>query len=93
MTTECSADLFEFAAVERHEVVASFDGGTITSDAGALLLGQADRVLGLTRRLAECFVDTRLADRVEHSVATLVGQRVFGLAPGSGVSAARNAPG
>ena len=46
------------------------------------LLGQADRVLGLTRRLAECFVDTRLADRVEHSVATLVGQRVFGLALG-----------
>ena len=82
MPTECSTDLFEFAPVEGHKVIASFDGGTITSDAGALLLGQADRVLGLTRRLAECFVDTRLADRVEHSVATLVGQRVFGLALG-----------
>src|ERR1700704_390492 len=40
MPTECSADLFEFAPVEGREVVAGFDGGAISSDAGALLLGQ-----------------------------------------------------
>ena len=40
MQTECSADLFGFASVERHAVVAEFDGGRMTSDAGALLLGE-----------------------------------------------------
>ena len=49
---ECSAELFAFAPVEGRAVVASFDGGAMTSDAGALLLGATDRVLGLTRRLA-----------------------------------------
>jgi hypothetical protein len=51
MRTECSAKLFEFEAVERRSVVAGFDGGDITSNAGALLLGQVDRGLGLVRRL------------------------------------------
>jgi len=52
MPTECSADLFGFAPVEGREVVAAFDGGAITSDAGALLLGAADRAIKLTERLA-----------------------------------------
>ena len=39
MGTECSRDLFGFAPVEGREVVAGFDGGAITSDAGASLLG------------------------------------------------------
>ena len=82
MPTECSADRLEFAPVEGRAVVAGFDGGTITSDAGALLLGATDRVIGLVRRFAACFVDHRAADQVEHSVATLVGQRVLGLALG-----------
>ena len=43
MPTECNRDLFGFAPVEGREVVASFDGGAITSDAGALLLGATDR--------------------------------------------------
>jgi hypothetical protein len=43
MPTECSPELFEFAPVERRMVIAGFDGGAITSDAGALLLGAADR--------------------------------------------------
>ena len=82
MPTECSADLFGFAPVEGRSVVASFDGGTITADAGALLLGAADRAIGLVERLAACFQDGRAAALVEHEVATLVGQRVFGLALG-----------
>ena len=45
MQTECSAMLFEFEAVERRAVMAGFDGGDITSNAGALsLLGQVDRL-------------------------------------------------
>jgi hypothetical protein len=63
-------------------VVASFDGGRMTSDAGAVLLGAADRVIGLTRRLAGCFIDTRNPAFIEHEVETLVMQRVVGIALG-----------
>ena len=82
MQTECSPGLFEFARVEGRTVVASFDGGRITSDAGALLLGAADRVIGLTRRLAACFSDARDPTLIEHDVETLVLQRVVGIALG-----------
>jgi hypothetical protein len=52
MPTECKPALFEFLPVDGRQVVASFDGGAITSDAGALLLGQTDRALRLTERFA-----------------------------------------
>ncbi len=82
MPTECSPELFEFARVEGRHVVASFDGGTITSDAGGLLLGGADRAIRLTERLASCFADARVAELVEHSVGTMVMQRVVGIVLG-----------
>ena len=82
MQTECSADLFGFAPVEGRAVVAGFDGGAITSDAGSLLLGSTDRAIGLIGRFAACFADHRSAGHVEHQVATLVAQRVFGIALG-----------
>jgi hypothetical protein len=82
MPTECTPRLFAFEAVERKSVVASFDGGTITSNGGALLLGLVDRGLNLVRRFAACFIDRRDPRFVEHQVETLVGQRVFGLALG-----------
>ena len=82
MQTECTPKLFEFEAVERRSVVARFDGGNITSNAGALLLGQVDGGLGLVRRFANCFNDRRDPRYVEHQVETLVGQRIFGLALG-----------
>jgi hypothetical protein len=63
-------------------VVAAFDGGTVSSDAGALLLGRADVAIGLLDRLAGCFVDDREQSSIEHSVRTLLGQRVFGIALG-----------
>jgi hypothetical protein len=74
--------LFGFAAVEGREVVAAFDGGAITSDAGALLLGAADHAIELTERFARCFHDERRHDLIEHEVVTLVGQRVFAIALG-----------
>ena len=82
MQTECTLALFDFEPVERKKVVAGFDGGTITSDAGALLLGRLDRGLGLIPRMATCFTDRRDPGLLEHTVETLVGQRVFGLALG-----------
>jgi hypothetical protein len=82
MPTECSTASFDFTSVGRRKVEAGFDGGTITSDAGALLLGATDRAIGLIGRLAACFADGRSQALIEHEVATLVGQRVFGLALG-----------
>src|ERR1700730_6101827 len=82
MLTECNRDLFGFAPVEGREVVAAFDGGAITSDAGALLLGATDRAIGMMERFAACFHDERRQDLIEHEVVTLLGQRVFGIALG-----------
>jgi hypothetical protein len=82
MPTECSADLFGFAPVAGRRVEAAFDGGTITSDAGALLLGATGRTIGLIGRFAACFADGRRPELIEHAVTTLVGQRVFGIALG-----------
>ena len=82
MPTECNAEQLEFSCVERRRVVAAFDGGTVSSDAGALLLGRADESIGLIDRLADCFIDQRRAELIEHTVRTMVGQRVFGIALG-----------
>src|ERR1700691_5983441 len=82
MQTECSAKPSAFERVEGRPVVAEFDGGALTSDAGGLLLGAADRRLDLVRRLAGCFRDARDPRLGDDAVATLIGQRVFGIALG-----------
>ena len=64
MQTECSADLFGFARVEGRAVVAAFDGGTMTSEAGAMLLGATDQQIRMIERFAGCFTDYRAADLV-----------------------------
>jgi hypothetical protein len=80
--TECNQSAFEFAAHFSRQVVAGFDGGTITTDGGGLLLRETDRRLNLLPRLAECFLDARSPLLVEHTVEQLVSQRVYGLALG-----------
>jgi hypothetical protein len=82
MPAECSAQQLGFGVVEGRRVVAAFDGGAVTSDAGALLLGATNRAIRLVERFAGCFRDRRSQDRIEHEIATLIGQRVFGLALG-----------
>jgi len=82
MPTECSAEKFEFGEVSGRVVVAGFDGGAITSDAGVLLLGATDRAIRLTERFAACFTDRRSPDHIEHDVRTLLLQRVVGIALG-----------
>ncbi|SJM35614.1 hypothetical protein BQ8482_850011 [Mesorhizobium delmotii] len=82
MQTECSAEWFGFGAVEKRAVVAGFDGGTITSDAGALLLGLTDWAIGLVGRFARCFVDARNPDLIEHEGRDAGGQRTLALALG-----------
>ncbi|MGA9764540.1 MAG: IS1380 family transposase [Rhodomicrobium sp.] len=82
MQTECSQDSFDFASLGSRKVTAAFDGGAITSNAGALLLRQADRRIGLSRQVAACFKDGRAQDRIEHAAETLVAQRIHGIALG-----------
>src|SRR5690625_7055314 len=82
MQTQCSADLFGFAPVDKRPVQAAFDGGAITSEGGGLLLGATERAIRLVERFATCFRDYRRPEWVEHSVETRVGQRIFGIVLG-----------
>ena len=80
--TGCSQSSFGFEAAGRREIVARFDGGAISSDSGAFLLRQADKRLNLLPRLAECFLDGRNQNLVEHTIQEMVSQRIYGLALG-----------
>jgi hypothetical protein len=80
--TECTQSRFEFAPHFSRQVVARFDGGTLTTDGGGLLLRETDQRLNLLPRFAQCFLDGRNPVFVEHSVEQLVSQRVYGLALG-----------
>jgi hypothetical protein len=82
MLTECSQDSVDFASAGRRKVTAAFDGGSITSNAGALLLRETDGRIGLSRQVSACFKDGRRQDRIEHKVETLVAQRIHGIALG-----------
>jgi hypothetical protein len=80
--TECNQSSFGFKASGKREIVARFDGGTISSDGGAFLLRQADQRLNLLARLAGCFLDGRNQNQVEHSIQEMLSQRIYGLALG-----------
>jgi hypothetical protein len=82
MTTECNQRSFEFHPLNQKKVIAKFDGGNITSDAGVLLLREVEKRTGLIAGLAGCFSDYRDARWVEHSVEELLGQRLFGMCLG-----------
>jgi hypothetical protein len=80
--TECNPETIEFHTLGSREVVAHFDGGDITSDAGGLLLRDLEQRTGILKRFAGCFVDYRKPEAIEHSVEELVAQRVYGLCLG-----------
>jgi hypothetical protein len=80
MPTEGSHELLGWEGVEGRRVVAAFDGGRITSDAGTLLPGAANRAIGPVRRLAGCFADGRARELVEPTVETMLMQRICGIA-------------
>jgi hypothetical protein len=79
MRTQCIVEQLKFSSVGRREIIAAFDRGTFSSDAGALLLGKADAATGLIERLAGCFADHRRPELIEHSVRTRIGQHVLGV--------------
>src|SRR6266436_3568704 len=80
--TECSETLFPFEAHFSRQVVAQFAGDWLTTVGGSLLLRQADRKIGLLRRVAGCFTDYRQPERIEHRLAEMLAQRIYGLALG-----------
>jgi hypothetical protein len=82
MKTECNAKQLHFQGLGHREVVADFDGGTITSDAGALLLREVDLANRFVERFSGCFIDKRDPRYIEHSVKELVAQRAVGLCLG-----------
>jgi DDE family transposase len=82
MTTECNAAYLDFPMLGSRQVLADFGGGDISSDGGALLLRETERLTGIIRQFATCFTDHRNPDLTEHSVEHLLAQRVYGLALG-----------
>src|SRR5436305_94299 len=82
MTTECNSAYLDFPMVGPRQVLADFDGGDISSDGGALLLRETERLTGIVRQFAACFTDHRNPDLTEHTVEELIAQRVYALALG-----------
>ena len=80
--TECNQNRFEFATPGTRQIVAEFSGGTITTDAGSLLLKEADRKMNLLLRFSQCFTDRRSPLLIEHTLEQMLQQRVYGLALG-----------
>jgi Transposase DDE domain group 1 len=80
--TECKQLLLGFHPSGARKLTARFDGGSITSDGGALLLRQVEESTGLLLRFSQCFRDHRDPELIEHSVYDLIAQRIYGLALG-----------
>jgi Transposase DDE domain group 1 len=82
MTTECNQEPFPFHPLNQREIRGQFDGGSITSDAGGLLLREVEKRTNIIGQFASCFSDYRDPELVEHGVAELLAQRIYGLALG-----------
>lgn len=82
MRTDCIRKSLEFHPPGNRKIVARFDGGAITSEAGGLLLRGVEKATGIIRQFAACFTDHRDAESIEHRVEELTGQRVYGLCLG-----------
>ncbi len=80
--TECKQKVFSFTAHFSRRVEAGFTAGQVSSDGGAPLLREVDRRINLLSRLADCFMDGRDPERVEHTVEQMLSQRIYGLALG-----------
>jgi hypothetical protein len=63
-------------------VVAAFEGGPITSDAGVLLLREVDRHLSVSDQVAACFTDYRDPKRTRYPLRRLITRRILGIAQG-----------
>jgi len=80
--TGCNQEVFSFASHFSRRVEASFTAGQVSTDGGALLLRQADRKIGLLKRVASCFTDLRSPLLIQHRLGEMLSQRIYGLALG-----------
>src|SRR5438270_13348958 len=80
--TDCSHDPLPFSRLGSQTVTADLRGGQLTTDAGALLLREVDRRIGLIAALDACIPDPRRPELITHDQKTLLAQRVFGIAAG-----------
>jgi hypothetical protein len=80
--TEATLLPFDLPAVRRKKLTVDFDGGNQSSDGGLLLLRQAERKIGVCRRLAEMMPDHRDQSRVRHEMFELVAARAFAISCG-----------
>jgi hypothetical protein len=81
METVCHNQLI-FESLFSKEVIADFEGGRITSDAGGLLLRELDQRYRIAENAARCLHDPRDSHKVKHDLLTLVRQRLFAIALG-----------
>jgi len=80
--TNCNTIKLEFKGIKSKKVEANFKGGLITSDAGVLLLRQAEQKIGLLKKLSQCIKDSRHKSYTKHAIETTIKQRVFAIACG-----------
>jgi hypothetical protein len=82
MTPSSSQSLpnqLNFGNFKGKNIIANFEGGKITSDAGIIFMAELDKKLKITSQFAECFRDYRDASYVDHSLHNLLAQRVYGI--------------
>jgi Transposase DDE domain group 1 len=80
--SKCTPNFFEFPSFKNRKVLAQFNGGSVTSEGGLLLIKEIDRKLNLTTSIAKIFPDKRDPARIEHTILTMLRQRIYGIAAG-----------
>ena len=80
--TLCNTKAIEFSRCKGRKIQLNFDGGEITSDAGAILLSRADKMINFTDRIAASANDSRCKGKIDHAIGDMIRQRVYGLALG-----------
>lgn len=82
MNTECTPDQLEFQGFKKRKVIVKHDAEISSSDGGLLLLSEIEKKYSVINQLSECFIDNRNQSYVQHSLKTLLTQRIFGLCQG-----------
>jgi hypothetical protein len=80
--TDCNTNQLLFSSLQRKKIQADFNGGSLTSDAGALLLRELDKRIGLIDAINHCIPDPRNPFYTVHQQKTMLAQRIFGIALG-----------
>ncbi len=82
MQTECLSEELSFQDLSKRKVVAKFNGRSISTESGALLLREVENGIGILKLFSECFIDYRNANKIEHKLEELISQRIYGIALG-----------